>query len=272
MPELPEVEVTRLGLQAALIGSTITGLSVGKPLRWPLGCTPQTLVGQRVERLERRGKYLLLNLQRGQLIIHLGMSGSLRWIADGYEDGPAGAHEHCTVHTDRGQLRLRDPRRFGAVIWHGSGAAPHPLLARLGPEPLSENFDGPALHRKLHGRTAAIKLLLLDQSIVAGVGNIYASEALFRAGINPRTPGGKLSHPRCTRLAAEIRATLREAVASGGTTLRDFAHADGQLGYFQHTTRVYGRTGEPCRVCGAPIAHITQGQRSTYFCRHCQKR
>ena len=272
MPELPEVEVTRLGLQAALTGSEITGLNMGKPLRWPLGCDPQTLVGQRIERLERRGKYLLLQLQRGQLIIHLGMSGSLRWIAAECQDSLPRAHEHCTVHTDRGQLRLRDPRRFGAVLWHASGAAPHPLLARLGPEPLNDDFGGPALHRQLRGRSAAIKLLLLDQSIVAGVGNIYASEALFRAGINPRTPGGKLSQSRCTRLAAEIRATLRDAVASGGTSLRDFAHADGELGYFQHATRVYGRAGEPCLVCGASIAHITQGQRSTYFCRHCQKR
>ena len=272
MPELPEVEVTRRALEQPLLGTRIRGASLGKPLRWPLLCEPQELAGQSIDALRRRGKYLLLGLQRGQLIVHLGMSGSLRWMAPGCEDVLPRTHEHCTVYTDRGQLRLRDPRRFGAVMWHASGAAPHTLLARLGPEPLKDDFDGPTLHRQLKGRSAAIKLLLLDQSIVAGVGNIYASEALFRAGINPRTPGGKLSQPRCTRLAAEIRATLRDAVASGGTSLRDFAHADGELGYFQHATRVYGRTGEPCLVCGASIAHITQGQRSTYFCRHCQKR
>ncbi|WP_288128021.1 bifunctional DNA-formamidopyrimidine glycosylase/DNA-(apurinic or apyrimidinic site) lyase [Thiomonas sp.] len=272
MPELPEVEVTRLGLADALRGARITALHQGKPLRWPLGCTAQELAGQRIERLDRRGKYLLLKLPAGDLIVHLGMSGSLRWIAAGDDASAPGAHEHFVLQTDRGQLRLRDPRRFGAVIWHPTGSPPHALLARLGPEPLGAEFDAAQFHRRLHGRHAAIKPLLLDQSIVAGIGNIYACEALFRAAIHPETPAGSLSPRRCSRLAAEIRATLADAVAAGGSSLRDFAHADGELGHFQLDTRVYGRVGQPCRVCSTPVVQITQGQRSTYFCPRCQRR
>jgi formamidopyrimidine-DNA glycosylase len=271
MPELPEVEITRLGLQDAICGQRIIALQLGKPLRWPLGCATERFAGQRIEALRRRGKYLLLQLQDGELIVHLGMSGSLRWLPQA-EAGPPGAHDHLLLRTESGELRLRDPRRFGAVIWHPADSAPHPLLARLGPEPLDRGFDGAALQRALHGRRVAIKAALLDQGVVAGIGNIYACEALARAGIDPRLPAGELSRRRCDRLALEIRATLNESLAAGGSTLRDFAHSDGAHGSFQARTRVYGRAGEPCHGCGRPVLQITQGQRSTYFCPHCQRR
>ncbi len=272
MPELPEVEVTRLGLRDVLRGQRIVGLRQGKPLRWPLGCAPEDLVGLRIGDVARRGKYLLLRLERGELIVHLGMSGSLRWVAG--EPIPPGAHEHFALRTEDGELRLRDPRRFGAVLWHRCEAdtPPHPLLAHLGPEPLDVGFDAASLQRALHGRRAAVKPLLLDQRVVAGVGNIYACEALYRAGIDPRRPGGEVSAARCARLAATLRETLAEAVAAGGSTLRDFAHADGTHGCFQHATRVYGRAGLPCPGCGAAVQQITQAQRSTYFCPRCQRR
>ncbi|MDE1952327.1 MAG: bifunctional DNA-formamidopyrimidine glycosylase/DNA-(apurinic or apyrimidinic site) lyase [Betaproteobacteria bacterium] len=272
MPELPEVEVTRLGLERALTGARIDAIIQGKVLRWPLGCATQQLVGQRIERLDRRGKYLLLRMQAGDLIVHLGMSGSLRWTAS---DQPAEAltmHDHFVWITDRGQLRLRDPRRFGAVVWQATGSSTHALLDKLGPEPLGTGFDGSVLHQALRGRKAAIKPLLLNQSIVTGVGNIYACEALFHAGVHPLTPAGQLSRARCERLAQAIRNTLGAAVAAGGSSLRNFAHADGELGYFQLNTRVYDRAGLPCHACGARINRINQGQRSTYFCPHCQKR
>lgn len=272
MPELPEVEVTRLGLTHALSGARITALRLGKPLRWPLGCTAQKLVGQRITRLDRRGKYLLLKLIEGELIVHLGMSGSLRWVAGDQGSEAPGEHEHFILQTDRGQLRMRDPRRFGAVVWHPPDNPAHALLAKLGPEPLDPTFDGARLRSALHARRAAIKPLLLDQAIVAGIGNIYACEALFRAAIHPETPAGSLSLLSCTRLAAEIRHTLGDAVAAGGSSLRDFAHTDGELGYFQLNTRVYGRAGQACKVCATPIAQITQSQRSTYFCPKCQRR
>lgn len=272
MPELPEVEVTRLGLEQALVGARIVSIIQGKPLRWPLGCAADQLQGQRIDRLERRGKYLLLSMQTGTLIVHLGMSGSLRWTARHEVADAPSTHDHFIWLTDRGQLRLRDPRRFGAVVWHPAGSPPHHLLAKLGPEPLRAEFDGSVLHRALRGRQAAIKPLLLNQSIVVGVGNIYACEALFHAGIHPLTPAGKLTRSRCERLALAIRTTLNAAVAAGGSSLRNFAHADGELGYFQLNTRVYDRAGLPCQACATRIGQITQGQRSTYFCSHCQKR
>ncbi len=272
MPELPEVEVTRLGLESALVGTRIESIIQGKPLRWPLGCAPQTLSGQRIERLDRRGKYLLLRMQAGDLIVHLGMSGSLRWTASGQPAEALTVHDHFIWIMDRGQLRLRDPRRFGAVVWHAAGHPTHALLDKLGPEPLGMDFNGSVLHQALRGRKAAIKPLLLNQSIVTGVGNIYACEALFHAGIHPLTSAGQLSRPRCERLAQAIRSTLSAAVAAGGSSLRNFAHADGELGYFQLNTRVYDRAGLPCQACGTGISQITQGQRSTYFCRRCQKR
>jgi formamidopyrimidine-DNA glycosylase len=280
MPELPEVEVTRQGLEPALLGARLTGLRLGKPLRWPLNIDPQTLVGLRIKALERRGKYLLLRLSQtaaapntaGVLIVHLGMSGSLRWTPAAQVPAPLSPHEHVEWLTDRGMLRLRDPRRFGAVLWHaGDEVQRHPLLRVLGPEPLGADFDGATLCRALAGRKAAIKPLLLSQHIVAGIGNIYACEALFRAQIDPRTPASHLRPVHCDRLAAAVRETLQQAVALGGSSLRDFAHSDGELGYFQMQALVYGRAGQPCRVCATPIRQIVQGQRSTYFCPKCQK-
>ncbi|WP_298289840.1 bifunctional DNA-formamidopyrimidine glycosylase/DNA-(apurinic or apyrimidinic site) lyase [Thiomonas sp.] len=272
MPELPEVEVTRLGLDAALCGAHITALRLGKPLRWPLQADPQTLHGLRIDALQRRGKYLLMRTAQGTLIVHLGMSGSLRWTPAQQPLPPASAHDHVELQTDRGVLRLRDPRRFGAVIWHpGTEVHSHPLLRALGPEPLSERFDGAALCQALRGRSAAIKPLLLSQHIVAGVGNIYACEALFRARIDPRTPASRLRPADCQRLATAVRETLQQAVALGGSSLRDFAHTNGHLGDFQLQAQVYGRAGQPCHVCGTPVRSIVQAQRSTYFCPNCQK-
>lgn len=270
MPELPEVEVTRKGLEPVLTGARITGLRLGKPLRWPLGVDPASLAGKRIASLRRRGKYLLLELDAGWLIVHLGMSGSLRWTPAESPLEPAGPHEHMEMRTDRGTLRLLDPRRFGAVVWAATIDG-HPLLRAIGPEPLSPDFDGARLRAGLRSSSAAVKLRILDQHVVAGVGNIYASEALFRAGIAPQTPASRLGRVHCDRLAQAIRATLAQAVELGGSTLRDFAHTDGELGYFQLQAQVYDRAGQPCRVCGTPIRQITQGQRSTYFCPKCQK-
>ncbi len=261
-----------MGLERALVGARVVSIIQGKPLRWPLGCAAKQLEGQRIDRLERRGKYLLLQMQAGLLIVHLGMSGSLRWTANGQSAEAPSAHDHFIWLTDRGQLRLRDPRRFGAVVWHAAGCSAPALLAKLGPEPLGLEFNGSVLHQALRDRQAAIKPLLLNQSIVAGVGNIYACEALFHAGIHPLTPAGKLTRPSCERLAQAIRSTLSAAVAAGGSSLRNFAHADGELGYFQLNTRVYDRAGLPCKTCATRISQITQGQRSTYFCSHCQRR
>ncbi len=271
MPELPEVEVTRRALLRPLCGSRVLDVDMAKALRWPLQCTPQSLAGQRIEDIGRRGKYLLLGLEQGQLIVHLGMSGSLRWHGAGTAP-PRGPHEHFRLRTDRGELRLNDPRRFGAVLWHADARTPHPLLGRLGPEPLDPGFEGQQLWRAVHARRAAIKPLLLDQAVVAGVGNIYACEALFRAGIDPRTPGRKLSLRRCQQLLDALRATLEQALCAGGSTLRDFCSSDGAQGHFQQQAMVYGRAGQPCRRCAAPIAQMPQAQRSTYFCRHCQRR
>lgn len=270
MPELPEVEVTRLRIGDRLTGARVQALRLGLPLRWPLGVDPQALEGRCVQGVRRRGKYLLVDLDRGLLLLHLGMSGSLT-LGDGLP--PPGRHDHMDLITDRGTLRLHDPRRFGAVV-HAEGEddpVAQRLLAGLGVEPLEDGFDPVRFHAALRGRRAPIKTVLLAGDIVVGVGNIYASEALFLAGIRPTTPALRLSRPRAARLHAAIRQVLQRALAVGGSTLRDF-HVDGQSGYFQLEMWVYDRAGEPCRVCGTPIRVIRQGQRSTYFCPHCQPR
>jgi formamidopyrimidine-DNA glycosylase len=254
MPELPEVEVTRQSFAPHVAGAQVMAVRLGKPLRWPLGCAPESLQGQVLGLASRRGKYLWLPLDRGGLLMHLGMSGSLRYSP---EDAPAGPHDHFDLWTSRGLLRLHDPRRFGAVVWSPSLQADPAarLLARLGVEPLEPGFDGAVLHAGL-----------------VGVGNIYACEALFAAGIDPRTPADRMSRPRCERLASAIRDTLAHALAAGGSTLRDFRDAHGHNGAFQDEARVYGREGEPCGVCATPIRRLVQGQRSTYFCPRCQRR
>jgi formamidopyrimidine-DNA glycosylase len=248
----------------------VQAVRIGKPLRWPLGCDPASLVGRAVRGVRRRGKYLLVDLDRGVLLMHLGMSGSLRFDQDMPQ---AALHDHFDLVTSRGVLRLNDPRRFGAVVYCDSETAPEAvkLLGGLGVEPLEGQFDLDAFHAALKKRKAPIKQVLLAGDIVVGVGNIYASEALFLAGIRPTVSAARISRPRAARLHAAIRDVLARAVAKGGSTLRDFSNADGQAGYFQLEAMVYDREGEPCRVCGTPIRMIRQGQRATYFCPHCQK-
>ncbi len=270
MPELPEVEVTRLSFASRIAGACIERVEVGKPLRWPLGCLPELLHGQTVLGVRRRGKYLLLDLSAGLLLIHLGMSGS---ISFGANLPPPGKHDHFEMVTSLGTLRLHDPRRFGAVVFAASEADPaaHKLLGRLGVEPLGDGFDAAVFHQALRMRKTAIKQVLLGGEEVVGVGNIYASEALFLAGIRPTTRASRLSGPRAARLHLAIRQVLAQAVEQGGSTLRDFSNADGQSGYFQLAAQVYDRAGLPCRVCAAPVRAIRQGQRSTFFCATCQK-
>jgi formamidopyrimidine-DNA glycosylase len=270
MPELPEVEVTRLSLAGRIAGARIEAVRLGKPLRWPLGLAAQQLVGRTVRGVRRRGKYLLIDLDEGLLLMHLGMSGSVSFAARQPE---AGAHDHFDLLTTRGMLRLNDPRRFGAVVYAPAEDAAQSvkLLGRLGVEPLTEAFDPASFHAGLQRRNAAVKQVLLAGDLVVGVGNIYASEALFLAGIRPTLRASRISRPRADKLHAAVRDVLARAVAKGGSTLRDFSNADGQAGYFQLEAMVYGRAGQPCRVCGGDIKSIHQGQRATYFCQCCQK-
>jgi len=271
MPELPEVEVTRLSFSGRIEGARVTDVRLGKPLRWPLGVAPEQLVGQKVGRVERRGKYLWLPLERGGLLLHLGMSGSLAFAERLTEIGP---HDHFDLVTGRGTLRLTDPRRFGAVVWSPSTAtgAAAKLLAKLGLEPFDPRFDGAHLHAALRRRKVAVKLALLGGEIVVGAGNIYACEALFEAGIDPRTRSDRISRPRADRLAAAVRATLARAVELGGSTLRDFRDAHGAAGEFQLAARVYGRAGEKCLRCEGTVRRIVQGGRASFFCPGCQRR
>ena len=270
MPELPEVEVTRLSFANAIAGGTVLSARMGKPLRWPLGVDPQTLAGQTVLKVRRRGKYLLLDLSDGLLLVHLGMSGSV--VFKKGLDAPA-VHDHFDLVTNLGTLRLNDPRRFGAVVFAQSESDPvaSKLLGHLGVEPLGGEFDFKAFHQGIVARKAPIKQVLLAGEVVVGVGNIYASEALFLAGIRPTTRANKLSRPRLLKLQQAICDVLARAVEKGGSTLRDFSNANGESGYFQLEAMVYGRAGQACRKCGTAIKTIRQGQRSTFFCPQCQK-
>ena len=270
MPELPEVEVTRRGFADRIAGARIEAVRMGKPLRWALGVAPDSLVGRTVRAVRRRGKYLLVDLDAGLLLLHLGMSGSLRFDA---VLPSAGSHDHFDLVTSRGTLRLNDPRRFGAVVHVEDEGSPLAikLLGGLGMEPLDDGFDLKLFHAGLRSRSAAIKQVLLAGDVVVGVGNIYASEALFLAGIRPTARARRISLKRATRLHAAVRDVLARAVTKGGSTLRDFSNAEGQQGYFQLEAMVYDRQGQPCRVCGTAISAIRQGQRSTYFCANCQK-
>lgn len=270
MPELPEVEVTRLSLADRIAGARIESVRLGKPLRWPLGCEPAQLIGRNIVAVRRRGKYLLVDLNNGLLLVHLGMSGSLHLAPTQPEPGP---HDHFDLATSRGVLRLNDPRRFGAVVYAASEHAPEAakLLGRLGVEPLDGGFDAAVFHAGLQRRHAPIKQVLLAGDLVVGVGNIYASEALFLAGIRPTVKASRISLPRARKLHVAVREVLAKAVQKGGSTLRDFSNARGEAGYFQLEAMVYDRAGQPCRVCGTPVQAIRQGQRATYFCPACQK-
>lgn len=270
MPELPEVEATRLSFADRITGARIQSAWLGKALRWPLGVPPARLAGRTVRGVRRRGKYLLLDLDEGLLLLHLGMSGSLSFAPVLPQRG---VHDHFELATTRGLLRLNDPRRFGAVVWAASedAAEARKLLAGLGMEPLGEAFDLEAFVAGLKARRSAIKQVLLAGDVVVGVGNIYASEALFLAGIRPTLGAARISRPRAARLHAAIREVLGRALAAGGTTLRNYSNAVGERGTFQFDAKVYGREGLPCKVCGTPIKAIRQGQRATFFCPHCQK-
>ena len=277
MPELPEVEVTRRGVAPHIEGRIVRAVVLRRAgLRWPFPpALPQLLQDRTVLRTGRRGKYLLLHFEHGTLIIHLGMSGHLRVLAPGIAPEK---HDHFDLEVEgpegRQVLRMKDPRRFGAVLWHDHADGlleHHELLRELGVEPLEPGFSGKLLYDQTRNRSAPVKQVLLAGDIVVGVGNIYASESLFRAGINPKTPARRISLARYEKLAQAVREILAEAIVQGGSTLRDFISVNGQSGYFQQTYFVYDRAGVPCRVCAAPIRQIKQGQRSTFYCVHCQK-
>jgi formamidopyrimidine-DNA glycosylase len=277
MPELPEVEVTRRGVAPHLEGRVVEQVVLRREgLRWPFPPNLNELLsGRQILSTSRRGKYLLVHFEHGTLIIHLGMSGHLRVLPEGVE---LKKHDHfdLVVRGPEGRrvLRLHDPRRFGAVLWHGNDdgeLAQHILLRGLGVEPLEDGFSGALLHRETRKRSAPIKQVLMAGDIVVGVGNIYACESLFRAGINPKTSASRISRARYDRLAEAIREILAAAIVQGGSTLRDFIAVNGQSGYFQQTYFVYDRAGVPCRNCGAPVRQIVQGQRSTFYCATCQK-
>ena len=269
MPELPEVETTRRGLLPHLQGRRIQSVLLRRPdLRWPIPReVAQQLPGQRIADVRRRAKYLLLDTAAGSALLHLGMSGSLRVLP---ADTPLRAHDHVDITLGDSVLRFNDPRRFGCLLWQPPGEL-HPLLAALGPEPLSDDFDGDYLHRRSRGRTAPVKSFLMDQSVVVGVGNIYAAEALFQAGISPLRPAGRVSRERYRALADAVRAILAHAITRGGTTLRDFINPDGAPGYFEQELTVYGRGGDACRRCGRALREAAIGQRASVWCGHCQR-
>jgi formamidopyrimidine-DNA glycosylase len=271
VPELPEVETTRRGLEPLVRGATVTGIVVrNRALRMPV---PRSLArsigGRRIDALERRGKYLLFRAGDGTLIIHLGMSGRL-WVV---KPGTAPAtHDHFDLALANGNIvRFRDPRRFGLILWQRGDPLAHRLLRDIGPEPFSDAFNAGWLYRETRTRSAAIKNALMDSHLVAGVGNIYASEALFRAGINPKLPARRLGPIRCATLVQTVRATLADAIDAGGSSLRDYVNSKGEAGYFQNSFAVYDRTGKPCLTCGTPIRSLVLGQRSTFYCPRCQR-
>ncbi|MCP8462884.1 bifunctional DNA-formamidopyrimidine glycosylase/DNA-(apurinic or apyrimidinic site) lyase [Pseudomonas sp. ZM23] len=270
MPELPEVETTRRGIAPHLEGQRVSRVIVReRRLRWPI---PEDLdvrlSGQRILQIERRAKYLLLNAEVGTLISHLGMSGSLRLVECGL---PAARHEHVDIELESGMaLRYTDPRRFGALLW-SQAPLEHELLRNLGPEPLTDAFEGERLYQMSRGRSMAVKPFIMDNAVVVGVGNIYATEALFAAGIDPRREAGSISRARYVKLAQEIKRILATAIERGGTTLRDFVGGDGQPGYFQQELFVYGRGGEFCKVCGSTLREVRLGQRASVYCPRCQR-
>lgn len=270
MPELPEVEITRRGIAPHLCGAQIHDVVTRHlGLRYPFPPRlRECLIGQRVTAVRRRAKYLLLEVGERVVLLHLGMSGSLRIFP---RDTPPGKHDHFDLVLGEHVLRLRDPRRFGAVLLLDTPVDDHPLLAHLGLEPLDDSFDGAALYAMTRRRATAIKPFIMDAHRVVGVGNIYASESLFRARIHPTTPAGQLSQAQCRALAETIKQTLADALAAGGSSLKDFVHSDGASGYFQQQYAVYGRDGQPCRVCGTRVERQVMAQRATFYCPVCQK-
>lgn len=270
MPELPEVETTRRGLAPHVEKKRVTSVLLRRPdLRWPIPPeVSQDLPGQRIDAVRRRAKYLLLDTAAGSALLHLGMSGSLRVLPG--KTHPV-AHDHVDIALDSGRvLRFNDPRRFGCLLWQAPGET-HELLRDLGPEPLSDAFDGDYLFERSRGRSAPVKTFLMDQRIVVGVGNIYAAEALFAAGVSPLRAAGRVSRERYGLLAEEVKRILAHAIARGGTTLRDFLNPDGAPGYFEQELSAYGRGGEPCPRCGRPLKEASLGQRTTVWCGHCQR-
>ena len=272
MPELPEVETTGRGIAPHIEGRAVTRVILREPrLRWPVSQEMvAALPGQTLGRVTRRAKYLIVDTSAGNwLLLHLGMSGRLRVVP---ADTPAGRHDHLDIVVESGQcLRYTDPRRFGSVLWLGEPPERHPLLRDLGPEPLGDAFDGALLYRRSRGRSVAVKQFLMDSKVVVGVGNIYANEALHIAGISPVRAAGRVSRARYDALAAAVREVLADAIRRGGTTLRDYSNAHGEQGFFQLELRVYGRSGEPCPVCGEAVRQRVIGQRSTFWCAGCQK-
>jgi len=271
LPELPEVETTRRGLTPYARKRRIAALAVYEPrLRWPVPRSlPARVAGQRITRVGRRAKYLLLELESGTLLVHLGMSGNLRAVP---ADTPRLTHDHFDLVLDSGlALRFNDPRRFGSLIYTAGDPARHPLLARLAPEPFARAFDADYLWRISRRRRVALKQLVMNSQLVVGVGNIYASEALFRARLRPQRQARSLTRAEAARLVKSVRAVLAQAIRAGGTTLRDYLGADGSPGYFRQRLYVYERGGRPCRRCRTPIRAISQGQRSTYYCPSCQQ-
>lgn len=270
MPELPEVETTRKGIAPRLLGHSVESVFVrDRRLRWPVPAgLEKRLTGQCITGVDRRGKYLMIRTSGGTAIVHLGMSGCLRIVRNDVEPKK---HDHFDIRVDSGDiLRFNDPRRFGCLLWTADDPASHPLLSSLGPEPLGDEFSGASLHAVSRGRRTAIKPHLMNSGIVVGVGNIYANESLFRAGIHPRRAAGRIALTRMERLVEEIKAVLTESIRMGGTTLKDFYGSDGRPGYFRHDLRVYGREGKPCIVCATPIRQTVIGQRSTFYCTNCQ--
>lgn len=270
MPELPEVETTRAGIEPHVLGQTIASIVVRQPkLRWEVPDTVQGAVGCEILAVRRRAKYLLLETAAGTIVLHLGMSGSLT-VQD--VDKPVEKHDHLDIVFESGCcLRLNDPRRFGACLWQPAGDPELKLFQGLGPEPLTDDFDGERLFSMSRKKTVAVKNFVMTNAIVVGVGNIYANEALFLTGIDPRKPAGRISRQRYLKLAENIKIVLARAIEMGGTTLRDFLGADGKPGYFRIELNVYGKAGEPCPTCGAPIRSITIGQRNSFYCPKCQR-
>ncbi len=270
MPELPEVETTCRGIEPHIQGRSVKSVVVRQPkLRWPVPEDLEaSLVGSKLLSVSRRGKYLLLNFREGHLLIHLGMSGNLR-IVSKRED--PGYHDHVDIEFSGDKLlRLNDPRRFGAVLWTAEPVEVHELIAHLGPEPLQPTFDVDYLYQRSRKRKQAIKTFIMDSKVVVGVGNIYANEALYAAGIRPTKAAGTVSKAKMTLLVDEIKAVLAKAIELGGTTLKDFVGGDGKPGYFQQQLQVYGRANQPCRNCKKPLKEIRLGQRSTVYCTACQ--